>query len=57
MTLEGDASGEIYDFALPGMVEIVTYAPGDPISFRCAEKDEGAATTTVTELLEPAPSE
>ena len=57
VTLEGDASGEIYDFALPGMVEIVTYAPGDPISFRCAEKDEGAATTTVTELLDPAPSE
>lgn len=53
VTLEGDASGEIYDFALPGMVEIVTYAPGDPISFRCAEKDEGAATTTVTELLDP----
>ena len=57
VTLEGDASGEIYDFALPGMLEIVTYAPGDPISFRCAEKDEGAATTTVTELLDPAPSE
>ena len=48
VTLEGDET--IYDFALPGLVEIVTYAPGDTISFRCAEKNDDAATVTVTEL-------
>ena len=48
VTLEGDAT--IYDFALPGLVEIVTYQAGDEISFRCVEKDDGAATVTVTEL-------
>ena len=48
VTLEGDET--IYDFALPGLVEIVTYQPGDTISFRCAEKDDAAATVTVTEL-------
>ena len=48
VTLEGDAT--IYDFALPGLVEIVTYQAGDEISFRCVEKDDDAATVTVTEL-------
>ena len=48
VTLEGDAT--IYDFALPGPVEIVTYQAGDEISFRCVEKDDDAATVTVTEL-------
>ena len=48
VTLEGDET--IYDFALPGLVEIVTYAPGDTISFRCAEKSDDATTVTVTEL-------
>ena len=48
VTLEGDET--IYDFALPGLVEIVTYAPGDTISFRCAEKNGDVATVTVTEL-------
>ncbi len=46
---EGD--GTIYDFALPGLLEIVTYQPGDQIAFSCAEKTEGADTATVTELL------
>lgn len=31
LTLEGD--DHIYDFALPGLVEIVAYVPGDRISF------------------------
>ncbi len=48
VTLEGDAT--IYDFALPGLVGIVTYQAGDEISFRCVEKDDGAPTVTVTEL-------
>ncbi len=49
VTLEGDET--IYDFALPGLLEIVTYQPGDQIAFRCGEKIEGAATVTVTEVL------
>ena len=49
VTLEGDAT--IYDFALPDLVEIVTYQAGDEISFRCVEKDDDAATVTVTELI------
>ena len=31
MTLQGDSS--IYDFPLPGMLEIVAYSAGDEISF------------------------
>ena len=49
VTLEGDET--IYDFALPGLLEIVTYQPGDQIAFRCGEKIEGVATVTVTEVL------
>lgn len=49
VTLEGDET--IYDFALPGLLEIVTYQPGDEIAFRCGEKTEGTATVTVTEVL------
>ena len=49
VTLEGDET--IYDFALPGLLEIVTYQPGDEISFRCGEKTEEAATATVADLL------
>ena len=49
VTLEGDET--IYDFALPGLLEIVTYQPGDQIAFRCGEKTEGATTATVTEVL------
>ena len=48
VTLEGDDA--IYDFALPGLVEIVTYQPGDQISFRAAEKDEGSPTVMATEI-------
>lgn len=49
VTLEGDET--IYDFGLPGLLEIVTYQPGDAISFMCGEKNEEAVTVTVTELL------
>lgn len=49
VTLEGDET--IYDFALPGLLEIVTYQPGDQIAFRCGEKTEEAATVTVANLL------
>ena len=51
VTLEDDAAGTIYDFALPEMVEIVAYQPGDEISFRCGEKIEGLVTVTVSELI------
>ena len=51
VTLEDDAAGTIYDFALPEMVKIVTYQAGDKIAFRCGEKVEGLATVAVTELL------
>ena len=49
VTLEGD--GTIYDFGLPGLLEIVTYQPGDAISFMCGEKNEEAVTVTATDLL------
>ena len=49
VTLEGDET--IYDFALPGLLEIVTYQPGDQIAFRCGEKSEEAVTVTVSDLL------
>ena len=51
VTLAGDATGTIYDFALPELLEIVAYQPGDQIAFRCVEKSEEAATVTVSELL------
>lgn len=51
VTLEDDSAGTIYDFALPEMVEIVAYQPGDEISFRCGEKIEGLVTVTVSELI------
>ncbi|MBS5479195.1 MAG: Tat pathway signal sequence, partial [Coriobacteriia bacterium] len=48
VTLEGDESGVIYDFALPGLLPIVTYQVGDDIEFSYAEPEDGAATRTVT---------
>ena len=39
VTLEGDSA--IYDFALPGMLEIVRRGVGDEISFNCAKPVEG----------------
>lgn len=47
VTLEGDDA--IYDFALPGMLEIVTYQVGDAISFACSE-GEGEGARAVTSL-------
>ena len=49
VTLEGDET--IYDFALPGLLEIVTYQPGDEVAFMCPEKDEDTSAVTVTQLL------
>lgn len=51
VTLAGDATGTIYDFSLPELLEIVAYQPGDQIAFRCVEKSEEAATVTVSDLL------
>ena len=36
----------IYDFALPGMVSIVTYQPGDDIAFTAVENGDGTWTAT-----------
>ena len=47
VTLEGDA--RIYDFALPGMLQVVTYRVGDAISFTYTE---GEDVCTVTGLQE-----
>lgn len=45
VTLEGDDA--IYDFVLPGSIEIVGYAVGDEISFSYVENDP---TNTVSEI-------
>lgn len=47
LTLEGDDA--VYDFALPGLVSIVTYGVGDDIEFTYTE-EEGAATRTAVTL-------
>ena len=47
VTLAGD--GAIYDFALPGMLEIVTYQPGDAISLTCTESDRVMTVTSLGE--------
>ena len=48
VTLEGDSA--IYDFALPGLLPIVTYEAGDEIEFSYAEAEDGSRTAT--ELVE-----
>ena len=48
VTLEGDESGAIYDFALPGLLPIVTYQVGDEVEFSYAEPADGAQARTVT---------
>ena len=48
VTLEGDEPGAIYDFALPGLLPIVTYQVGDEVEFSYSELAEGAQTRTVT---------
>lgn len=52
VTLTGDAN--IYDFALPGMLEIVGYREGDEISFTYVEGDSTSTTYTVQEILDMA---
>ncbi|NTU89620.1 MAG: Tat pathway signal sequence [Actinobacteria bacterium] len=47
LTLEGDM--KIYDFSLPGLLEIVRYAEGDTISF---EYIEGDPISTATKIIE-----
>lgn len=51
MTLEGDS--HIYDFALPGMVDVVSYGVGDTIALRYVEGDP---TSVVQEIVETAAS-
>ena len=45
MTLEGDS--KIYDFALPGMIEIVQYAQGDTIAFKYVEGDPTCSAQSI----------
>lgn len=49
MTLEGDE--HIYDFALPAMVDVVSYGVGDAIAIRYTEGDP---TSIVQEIVETA---
>ena len=48
VTLEEDET--IYDFALPEMLEVVTWQPGDAVSFTCAEKDEDSQAVVVMQI-------
>ncbi len=50
VTLAGDDA--IYDFALPGMLEIVTYQPGDAISFTCTKSDRVMTAASLDEKSE-----
>ena len=45
VTLEGDS--KIYDFALPGMIEIVQYAQGDTITFKHVEGDPTCSAQSI----------
>ena len=45
MTLEGDS--KIYDFALPGMIEIVQYAQGDTVTFKYVEGDPTCSAQSI----------
>ena len=47
VTLEGDS--KIYDFALPGMIEIVQYGQGDSITFKYVEGDPTCAAQQIEE--------
>lgn len=49
VTLDGDS--RIYDFALPGMLNVVSYAVGDTITFRYVEGDP---TNVAQEIVEAA---
>ncbi len=45
VTLEGDS--KIYDFALPGMIEIVQYAQGDTVTFKYVEGDPTCSAQSI----------
>lgn len=47
VTLDGDS--RIYDFALPGMLNVVSYAVGDTITFRYVEGDPTSAAQEIVE--------
>lgn len=47
VTLDGDS--RIYDFALPGMLNVVSYAVGDTITFRYIEGDPTSAAQEIVE--------
>ena len=47
VTLEGD--DKIYDFGLPGMIEIVQYAAGDAITFKYVEGDPTCSAQAIEE--------
>ena len=47
LTLDGDS--RIYDFALPGMLNVVSYAVGDTITFRYVEGDPTSAAQEIVE--------
>lgn len=49
LTIEGE-DGEIFDFALPGLLDIVGYAVGDTINFTYVE-NETSNTSPVYEIL------
>ena len=50
LTLEGD--GNIYDFPLPSMIDVVRYGVGDDIAFTCVDGDP---TCTVQSIESSAP--
>ena len=45
VTLEGDS--KIYDFVLPGMIEIVQYAQGDTVTFKYVEGDPTCSAQSI----------
>ena len=47
VTLEGDS--HIYDFVLPGMVEVVSYAVGDTITFSYVEGDPTSSVQAIVD--------
>lgn len=53
--LKGDE--QVYDFALPGMLEVVTYQPGDAIEFSYAESETDGMRTAVSFMGEEQPQQ
>ena len=46
VTLRGDDA--VYDFALPGLLSIVTYSVGDDIEFTYTQEEDAAVRTVAT---------